>query len=93
MTNTSDPTNIIGNNQTIPTSKSFLINSEAYVRATNTSWASYQMGIIAPFSLVGIPAIKYGDTVSYKAGFAFFGNPNTTSVETSNVTLDGQSSN
>lgn len=43
------------------------------------------MGIIAPFSLVGSPAIKYGDTVSYKAGFAFFGNPNSTSFVAPNV--------
>lgn len=33
------------------------------------------MGIVAPFSLVGNPAIKYGDTVTHSIGFAYFGNP------------------
>jgi len=33
------------------------------------------MGIVAPFSMLSNPVIKYGDTVSYKVGFAYFGNP------------------
>lgn len=51
------------------------------------------MGIVAPFQTVKNPAIKYGDTVSYKVGFAFFGNPNATSPEIPNVQFSLQSSN
>ena len=68
------PEEIIG--ETLPTkSYSTLLNGEAYIRATDTNWASYQIGFVSPFSIVSNPVIKYGDTVTYKVGFAFFGNP------------------
>ena len=93
MTNTTDHSNILGNTVPTPGNQSFLINSEFYMRANKTNWASYQMGIVAPFQTVKNPAIKYGDTVSYKVGFAFFGNPNATSPEIPNVQFSLQSSN
>jgi len=67
------PEDIIG--EPLPTKPySTLLNGEAYIRATETNWASYQVGFVSPFSIVSNPIIKYGDTVSYKVGFAFFGN-------------------
>ena len=68
------PEDIVG--EMLPT-KSFstFLNGEGYVRATDMNWASYQMGIVAPFSMLSNPVIKYGDTVTYKVGFAYFGNP------------------
>ena len=68
------PEEIVG--EMLPT-KSFsaFLNGEAYVRATDMNWASYQMGIVAPFSFMSNPVIKYGDKVTYKVGFAYFGNP------------------
>jgi hypothetical protein len=67
------PEEIVGD--MLPT-KSFsaFLNGEGYVRATENNWASYQMGIVAPFSMLSNPVIKYGDQVTYKVGFAYFGN-------------------
>lgn len=72
--NTTMPEQIIGD--PLPTKPfSTLLNGEAYIRATENSWAAYQIGFVSPFSIVSNPVIKYGDTVMYNVGFAFFGNP------------------
>ena len=41
------------------------ITQALYKPKTDVSWAAYQMGIIAPFSLVNHPNLKYGSDVTY----------------------------
>jgi len=60
------------NSTTNYTVSSLYINTVYYAPATNSTWAGVYLGTVAPFSLVGHPNLKYGQTANYTVGYTFF---------------------
>ena len=50
------------------------------------TWAAYQMGIIAPFSLVNHPNLKYGSDATYTVTYSYFAMDGTATTGTSKPT-------
>ena len=65
---------------------SLYITQELYVPATDMTWAAYQMGIIAPFSLVNHPNLKYGSDATYTVTYSYFAMDGTVTTGTSEPT-------
>ena len=80
------------NSTTNYTASSLNINTVYYAPETNSTWAGVYLGTVAPFSLLGHPNLKYGQTANYTVSYSYFsadGNITTgTSDEQSALLID-----
>ena len=65
------------------TASSLNINTVLYAPATNSTWAGVYLGTVAPFSLLGHPNLKYGQTVNYTVSYSYFSADGTKTTGTS----------
>ena len=61
------------NSTTNYTASSLNINTVYYAPETNSTWAGVYLGTVAPFSLLGHPNLKYGQTANYTVSYSYFG--------------------
>ena len=71
------------NSTTNYTSSSLNINTVYYAPETNSTWAGVYLGTVAPFSLLGHPNLKYGQTANYTVSYSYFSADGNTTTGTS----------
>ena len=71
------------NSTTNYTASSLNINTVYYAPETNSTWAGVYLGTVAPFSLLGHPNLKYGQTANYTVSYSYFSADGNTTTGTS----------